>query len=263
MTKQTIEFATSSAPGTAQSPWEIPTSTQFKDLILKPEFAARRHKFGADTWLRIVPPLHGSKRGWMMGLHSLNHPGGRHLHPRSLEPSSRGVFDLAYAWFKANRPEALFSKQNKQGYRFLANPDCLFWALLEEDGKIVARLILASGYDASRGGSAGLGFKILEKTRERDELGNLIANPADPETGVQINVTRTQPVGSGYPSYSIRAGRVPAPMSALLERMEPEELAALRPLESVVHVPDAEEEWALLERMVGPETADQIRQHGK
>lgn len=50
-------------------------------------------------------------------------------------------------------------------------------------------------------------------------------------------------------------------MKALLERMEPEELAALRPFESVVHVPDAEEEWALLERMIGRETTGQIRQH--
>lgn len=67
-------------------------------------------------------------------------------------------------------------------------------------GNIVARLILASGYDASRGGSAGQGFKILEMTRERDELGNHVANPADPETGMQINVTRPQPLEAGYPT---------------------------------------------------------------
>ena len=261
MTPKNIAFAPAAAAENS-SPWATQNTSSYNDLLLKPEYAARRCKFEAGTtWLRIVPALAGSTKCWMLGIQALTHQGdsGRHAHPRSIRPGGRSAYDQAYAWFKANRPEDLYSKANKAGYRFLSNPMNLFWALVEEDGKPVARLVLASGYDGSRGGAPGLGHQIWQLTQERDEDGNLVANPCDPDTGVQISITRSKPQGSRYPSYALRLGRVPAPMADFSSRMEPAEIDALRPLEEVVHVPDENEEWLILEGMIGADLVAQIR----
>lgn len=53
--------------------------------------------------------------------------------------------------------------------------------------------------------------------------------------------------------------RLAAPYDKMLAKMNSEEVAALTPLEDVVHVPDMEEEWKLLENVVDAETVAQIR----
>lgn len=259
MNPSNIEFATPTAEfEITTTPWETPKQGVYQDLLLKPGFSERRFKFPTGaTWFRIVPALQGS-RGWMLGLHALNHA-GRHAHPRMLNPKAKSVFDLAYGWCKTNLPDHLYSKANRNGFRLLTDPVCLFWILIEQDGKMVARLVLASGYDGSRGGTSGLGHQIWKLTQERDEHGKLVANPVDPAEGVQICIDKTQTAGSRYPSYSLRVGRVPAPIGDFLARMEPDELAALQPLEQTVYLPDEEEEWKLLERVIDPETVARIR----
>lgn len=259
MNPHNIEFASTDNQATATAPWERPKQSTFQDLLIKPDYAAKRFSFPAGaTWFRIVPALLGS-RGYMLDIHALKYPGGMHLHPKTLKPGAKSVFDHAYAWCKENRPDSLYNKTNKDGYRLLADPMCLFWILVEEGDKQVSRLVVASGYDGCRGGAAGHGHQIWKLTQERDELGNLVANPVDAVEGLQICIEKTQPQGTRYPNYTLRIGRVPAPTSQFFDKMDAAEIAALTPLENVVHSPDPEEEWKLLENVIDPETVAEIR----
>ena len=261
MTSKKIEFASPNPQGPLNTPWENPDRGNFSDLVLKPEFASRKFKFPlGTTWLRIVPPLLESKRGWMLGLHVLKYAGGQHVHPRSIKAGGKSVFDLAYAWAMEKCPGGLYSKINRNGYRLLTNPIYLFWILVEEAGKPVARIVSASGYDGSRGGTPGLGYQIWRATQELDEDGKLVADPAHPTDGVQICVEKSQPPGSKYPCYVLRVGRTPAPMDQFIARMDPEEHNALAPIESVVYLPEADKEWTLLEQVIDPATVAEIRQ---
>ena len=243
-----------------RSPWATPTLSMYQDLILKPEFAPRRYKFPTgSTWFRVVPALPNSDKDWMLGVHALQYAKGRHVHPKTVIPGAKSVFDHAYTWLKEHQNDDLYSKTNKEGCRLLADPLSLFWLLVEEDGKIVSRLLVESGYDGSRGGTAGLGHQIWQLTQERDEDGNLPGNPANPSLGAQICVEKKQSSGTRYASYSLRMGRVPAPISEMFAKMDDEEGAALTPLEQVVHLPDEEEEWKLLENVIPAETIGKIR----
>lgn len=255
-----IEFNPSSTvPLASVSPW-LPPAKRYQDFILKPEFAGRKYTFpAAATWFRVVPALPGSNRDWMLGINALQYSGARHCHPNSIIRSAKSAFDYAYVWLKENQKHTLYSKANKEGYRLLSDPFYLCWILVEEEGKLVARLLLANGYDGSRGGAAGLGHQILQLTNEIDEDGNPLGDPADPVNGAQICVEKRQVAGSRYPSYRLRMGRVAAPYDEMLARMDPEEVAALTPLEQVVHLPSQEEEWKLLENVIDAETIRKIR----
>lgn len=255
-----IEFNTPSAVSVASvSPW-LPPAKRYQDLVLKPEFAGRNFKFPtAPTWFRVVPALPGSERDWMIGVNVLQYSGGRHTHASSIIRGGKSVFDIAYGWLKENRKDTLYSKANKEGFRLLSDPYYLCLILVEEEGKPVARLLLANGYDGSRGGAAGLGHQILQLTNEVDEDGNPIGNPADPKIGAQICVEKRQVAGSRYPSYRLRMGRVAAPYDEMIARMDPLEVAALAPLEQVLRLPTEEEEWQLLENVIDAETIRKIR----
>jgi hypothetical protein len=258
-TKTTKLYTPSTIPVPSVSPWLAPAKL-YQDLILKPEFAARRYKFPPKpTWFRIVPARSGSDRDWMLGVHALQYSRGCHAHSKTIVQGGRSVFDVAYAWLKQNRPNDLFSKQNKDGFRLLTDPSYLCWILVEEEGKIVARLLLAKGYDGSRGGAPGLGHQIWQLSEEVDENGDLLGNPADPVIGAQICVEKRQTPESRYPSYTLRMGRVPAPIDEMLAKMDPEEMAALCPLEQVVYLPGEEQEWILLENVIDADTIGKIR----
>ena len=261
MKNKTIAFnspASSVLPGL--SPWSTGPKEPYKDLILKPEFRDRQFKFPmGHTWFRIVPAMPTSSKGWMLGVHALQYRTGRHAHPKTITSGERSVFDHAYAWLKSNNPQDLYSKSNKDGYRLLPDPICLCWILIEQEGKMAARLLLASGYDGSRGGVPGLGHQILELSREVDEDGLRIGNPAAPESGTQLCVEKVQAPGASYPRYTLKRGRVAAPINDLIAGMDPEEVDVLTPLEDVVHIPNTEEEWSLLENVIDPATCLKIR----
>ena len=261
MKSKTIKFNSAAAGELpALSPWSSGPKDAYKDLILKPEFRDRRYKFPmGQTWFRVVPIIPGSVKGWMLGVHALQYSKGRHSHPKTITSGAKSVFDHAFAWFKSNQPMDLYSRSNKEGHRLLSDPISLCWILIEQDGKMVSRLLLASGYDGSRGGVPGLGYQILQLCREKDEDGNLIGNPAHPESGTQLCVEKVQPPGASYPTYRLKRGRVTAPIKDMFEGMAPGELEALTPLENVVHIPDTEEEWSLLENVVDPTTCGKIR----
>lgn len=255
-----IEFNPPSAIAKSNvSPW-LPPVKRFQDLVLKPEFAGRKFTFQEPaTWFRVVPAHPESERSWLLGVNVLQYSGGRHCHANSIIRGGRSVFDIAYTWLKANRPDTLFSKNNKEGFRLLADPYYLSFILVEANGKPTARLLLAKGYDGSRGGTPGIGHQILQLPDEVDEDGNLLGDPSDPEQGVQICVEKSQSAGSRYPSYRLRRGRVAAPYQDMRAMMEPAELAALAPLEQVLHIPSEEEEWQLLENVIDAETVRKIR----
>ncbi len=48
-------------------------------------------------------------------------------------------------------------------------------------------------------------------------------------------------------------------MADMLAKMDPDEVAAIAPLEEVVYLPPEEEEWSLLENVIDPETIRVIR----
>ena len=260
MNTPTIEFA--SPNGVAEScasPWSTAGKIPYQDLILKPEFLARRHKFPAgDTWFRILPALRGG-RNWMMPVHALGYKGGRHTHARTLIPGGKSVFDKAFAWLKINQPQSLYSKSNISGYKLLPDPLSLCWALVQEGTKVLAKLVIASGYDGSRGAAPGIGHQIWQLSRERDEYGKLLSDPVDPECGRQICLQKSQPQGNRYPNYTLRVGRLPAPIDEIIARMDSSEIAALKPLEEVVRIMDEEEEWQLLEQVIDSALIARIR----
>ena len=261
--KQTIKFKKSTnEPISYASPWEISAKSSYQDLLLKPDYANRRFKIPlGTTWIRLVPALQGSGSDWLLGVHALTYAGGRHAHPRgiSIDPGAKSVFDHAWVWCNRNKPESLYSKTNKEGYKLLADPVSVFWLLVEENGKTVARLLIASGYDGSRGGVPGLGHQIWALTKEVDEEGNPLGNPADPDVGTQICIEKKQAEGSRFPSYSLRLGRVEAPIDEMLAKMETNEIDAIVPIEQVVYLPEEDEEWSLLEKVIDPETVQEIR----
>lgn len=261
MQPHTNVFAPPSAVAeSCAAPWEVIKHSTRQDLLIKPEYQNRKARFQpGNTWIRLLPALAGS-RSWIFGIHALNYQGGRHAHPKTLNPpGAKSVFDLAFAWCLRNKPEAIYRKTNKDGYKLLSDPVYLFWALFEEGGKTVARLILESGYDGSRGGVAGLGYQFLKLTQEQDENGNLVSNPVHPESGVQVCVEKTQSKDSRFPTYTLRAGRVPAPLGEFVDKMDPAEIAALARLEDIVHLPTQDEEWALLEKVIDSATVAEIR----
>ncbi len=258
--KTYIEFAPDATTTEAATPWDRPRTTNYEDLVLKPELAGRRLRFQVgETWIRIVPAIKQSEHGWMMPIHVLNFEGGRCNHPKTHRKKARSCFEHAYAWMKENHPEGLYSKSNKAGVRLLTDPLSAFWALVEEEGQTVARLFLGSAYDGSRGGAPGLGYEFWKLTRELDEEGKLACDVVAPAEGRLICVEKMQARGAKYPSYTLRLGRQPAPIDALLAKMSPEETAALCPLEKAVRELTPEEEWQCLGRVIAPENVARIR----
>jgi hypothetical protein len=243
-----------------ENPWDRPRKPAYQDLILKEEFQSRRLRFETgQTWLRILPALSTSAFGWMLGVYSLGFGNGQYAHPKTLNPNARSAFDHAYRWARENHPQALYSKANKDGIRLLTNPVCVFWALVESNGKFVARVFQGSGYDGSRGGAPGLGHQIWRLTQEVDEGGSLTAEPVHPDRGVLVCVEKTQPKGSKYPSYNLRVGRQPAPMIEVIQKVESEDLVNLCPLEQVIRPVSDEEEWAFLSRIMAAEHITALR----
>lgn len=250
--KATVEFSTPEDISKVResSPLNSNRQGSYTDSLLRPEFATRKLRFPVGkTWIRIVPSVRPSTFDWMIGVQALNYKDGRHTHPKTLG-SGKSVFDHAYSWLHTHQPGMLFSKANRDGVRLLSDPVSVFWALVEESGRWVARLFVGSGYDGSRGGVPGLGCQIYKMAKDLADEANPLANPADPVEGVMICVEKLQPAGAKYASYSLRLGANPSPISNLIGQMPDEEVLALCPLENTIRILSADEEWARL-RNVG------------
>jgi len=243
-----------------KTPWKRERECAYEDWVFKPDYAARRLRFPAgQTWLRILPPLQGSVHGWMLGVHAIEFEGGRFAHPRTLTRNAKCAFDHAYSWALQNCPQSLYSKTNKGGVRLLTNPLAAFWVAVEEEGSIVARLFLGSAYDGSRGGVPGLGWQIYQLSQQRDENGDLIANPAHPTEGVLLGVEKVQSKGAQYPSYRLQLGRQPVAADTMVEKMSGEEAGILVPLEETIRMLTPDEQWGRLAKVMDPATVERIR----
>jgi hypothetical protein len=259
--KTNIKFETKKPnKSDSPSPWKIPGHSTYQDMILKPEYQSRKFNFPiGKTWFRVLPSIENS-RGWMVGVHSLEHGDGRHTHIKTIKPGEKSVFDMAYSWFKENKPELLYNKANPEGFRLLTKPLSVCWILVQDEhDKLHAKLLLTSGYGGERGGIPGLGHQLLTCAESLDDEVDTASDPLDPETGVQFAVEKLKAAGAQYPSYRLSVGRQPAPINQYLERLSEEELAAIRPLEEVIRVMDESEEWELLAKVIGPDYRDEIR----
>lgn len=244
----------------AGSPWEKTKIRRFEDLILKPEFQARKLRFPfGETWCRLLPAMQPSTYDWMMGVHALNFEGGRFAHPRTLSPSAKSVYDQAFAWAKKHHPRSLYGRENRKGIRLLSDPLGLCWCITKEHGKQVARLILASGYNGSRGGDPGIAHRLWSALQRRDEEGNLLHEVLYPLAGRLVCVSKTRPKGATQSIYHVSVGQHPAPIHDLMASMEIDEIEALCPLENTIRQLSEEEEWQALSRLIAPSTVEVIK----
>jgi hypothetical protein len=244
-----VEFATAEELRKIREASKVITNRQgsFNDSLLRPEYSGRKLRFQPGrTMIRILPAIRPTVHDWMIEVQALNYRGGRHTHPSTLA-AGKSVFDDAYAWLRANNPSALFAKSNRDGYRLLTDPVNICWTIVEEGGAPVARLLVATGYDGSRGGVPGLGYQIQRLINECAEGAHPAASPLDPGSGVMVSVDKIQPTGARYASYTVRRGSSPAPISTLISRMAEDEVAALCPLEQTIRILNEDEEWARLE----------------
>ena len=262
--RKIIEFQTAAETARTETSYRLRSKPpgRYRDEILKPEYRPRKLRFGAgQTWVRIVPPVKDSTCPWNLELDVQAFTGGQFVHPRIFERGAQSVFDHAYRWMRQNCPEMLYSKANDKGIRLLTDPYMLCWVLVEENNETVARLLYAKGHDSCRGGVAGLGYQLSQAARETDQDGNVVADGVDADTGFKFCVEKTQMPGARYPSLTLRASHVPAPIKPLLEKMSDEEINALEPLDQVVQRLTEEEQWECLQAHLDPDTFAKIREH--
>lgn len=232
--------------------------TTYNDLVFNPEYQSRKFTFAkGQTCIRILPQLAEAK-SWMLGIHVLTHPNGQHLHPKSLTPNAKSVFDTAYGWLRANKPDTLFSKSNPEGFRLLPTAMAICWILVEIDGEMKAKLFLGSAYNGgTQGGNCGVGHQLFQVASEINQPAGHDAT--DAEDGTQIIVDKSLPHGGKYPNYKMTKGSMATPISRYLERLSDAEHEALCPLRDVLHNVEPHEEWELLANVIGEELRDEIR----
>lgn len=261
--KSVIKFASPTEMETARRLFPVSKprlKLAYDDLTLLPEFQSRKFTFpSGQTCISILPQLAGST-GWMHGIQVLTHPNGQHVHPKSLTPKSKikSVFETSYGWLRAHKPDLLFSKSNRDGYRLLPSPMAVCWLLVEIDGEMQAKLFVGSAYDGgTAGGNCGVAHQLFKVA---SELGQPCGHDAThAEHGMQIIVEKTTAHGSKYPNYKMTRGSVEAPISRYLDRMDESEFEAIRPLHEVIRRVEPEEEWELVAKVIGEELRDEIR----
>ncbi len=104
-------------------PWKSTANKTYCDELLRSELVDRQLKLKeGENWLRIVPAMAGSDVGWMMGLHALATPTGKFAHPKTYDPTDRGVWSDVYGYLSKTDPGKLFCKSNSEGLRLLPSP---------------------------------------------------------------------------------------------------------------------------------------------
>lgn len=259
--KSVIQFATQTEMEAARRlhPVSKPrTKPAYDDLILKSEYQSRRFTFPhGQTCIRMLPQLAGSA-GWMHGINVLTHPNGQHVDAKSLKPKGKSVFSTAYGWLRSNKPDLLFNKTNRDGYRLLPSAMAICWILVEVEGEMQAKLFYGSAYEGGSGGEkCGVAHQLYKAASELGQTGGQDA--AHAEHGVQIIVEKSTPHGSKYPTYQMTRSGMEAPISRYLERMDETEIDAICPLDEVLRRVEPDEEWELLAKVVGDELRDEIR----
>ncbi len=230
----------------------------YDDLTLLPEYQSRKFTFpSGQTCIRILPQLAGST-GWMHGIQVLTHPGGQHVYPNSLSPKSKSVFETCYGWLRTHKPDLLFNRFNRGGYRLLPSKMAICWLLVEVNREMQAHLFVGSAYDGGTAeGNCGVAHQLFKVATELSQPGGHDAIHA--EHGVQIIVVKSTPHGEKYPTYKMTRSHMAAPIDRYLQQMQDAERAVLRPLNEVLRRVDVEEEWDLVAKVIGQELRDEIR----
>ncbi len=263
--KSVIQFATQEEMEEARRLFPVTqprTKPAFNDLVLRPEYQSRKFAFPkGQSCIRILPQLVGAD-GWMLGIQVLSHRNGQHVHAKSLKPMGNkkgtSVFETTYGWLRAHKPDLLYSKANRDGYRLLPSPMAMCWLLVEVDGIMRAKLFVGSSYDGgTAGGNCGVAHQLYKVASELRQPGGYDA--AHTEHGSQIAVEKTTPHGATYPNYKMTRASVEAPIVRYMERMEESELEAICPLHEVLRRVEPEEEWQLVAKVIGEELRDEIR----
>jgi hypothetical protein len=247
---------------TERSPWQRPARRLYEDLILSEEYQDRRLQLKmGPNWLRILPAQDKSiLSNWLLPVYALTFKEGKFAHPKTLTPNAKSVFDIAYTWLSKHKPQMLFSKQHTSGVRLLTDPIALFWVAVDEGAGPVFRLLQASGYDGSRGGSQGLGYQIWKLACQHALApGEFAPDAADPEEGVQICIEKVQAAGAKYPSYRLQRGQNKVPMELVMMKMSKEECEILCPIEQTVRELSTENQWARLATLIPKPVVEEMR----
>jgi hypothetical protein len=258
--KNKIEFTPTSASGQQKAPWDRAARSPYEDLIFKSGFVGLKLNLeNGLNWIRVVPALGGSDE-WMTHVTAVTMHHGRFPHPCTFQEGDKSIFEKAYRWIVANAPDKLYNRDQPKGHRLLCDSLCAFWCLLEnKTGGVQAKLFLGSSRKASGKIEAGLGRRIWHIMTEPDPDVDVISDPLDPERGTMICIDKSQAPGAKYPVYHLRVGRQPSPIQEMLNRMDPSEFEALCAIENTIRKLTDDEQYEQLVRVVGADTAAEIR----
>ena len=259
--KSVIQFASRTEMEQARRLYPVTkqrTKPAYNDLVLNPEYQSRKFSFEkGQTCIRLLPQLAGAE-SWMLGIHVLTHPNGQHLHPKSLTPRARSVFDTAYGWLRTHKPETLYNKANPEGFRLLPTAMGICWVLVEIEGEMKPMLYYGSTYAGdSEGSNCGVAHQLYRVASAINQPEGHDA--ADAEDGVQIIVEKSTAQRGKYAIYKMSRGSVAAPISRYMERLSEAENNVICPLNQVLRTVEADEEWELLANIIGEELRDEIR----
>ena len=263
--KPSIEYKPTAAA--TFDPWKRTTVKTYSDELLRPELADRQLRLKeGPNWMRIIPASVSGSGHWMHGLHILETPTGKFVHPRTFESGNRtvSIWDAVYGLLRKTAPEKLFSKANPEGWRLLPKPMSLCWVItrdgMADDSPQVVRLLTLSGYSGERGGVQGMGYQILKLAEDLDENGDLAHNILGAADGVQVCVEKIVSKESKFPRYVLRAGRQPSPISDVLAQLPESETAILQPLADVVRRMTEEEQWERLAHLLPADEVAVLRE---
>jgi hypothetical protein len=235
----------------------------YEDLVLKEEYRNYRHRFEpGKTKIRLLPTIAPNEEGqWVLKVPVLQHPTGRHAHPRTIASgeSTKSVFDQAYEYMKGKYPNRLFSKNNKSGIRLLPSPAVVCWAVIQDANGTKLRLLVSSNYDGSRGGAAGLGHIVQEFVNRHGSDETVPGHPLNETDGVSLIIERIGGADTKFPSYRLSVADDRGPLKPILDRLTDVEYNMLCPLAETIHIVEPEAEWQLLRKVIGDEFYAEIR----
>jgi len=250
--KKNIEFKESNNDTTdLLSRWTKPKN-QFDDLILKPEYthAKARLPEGTST-IRVLPAIKGGLC-WWIPIHALSYPGGQHAHPKTHEPNTQSVFDEARAWFRENAPKALYTKSAGKGFKLWTQPMAACWLLVTNNGQTDLKLLVASAFTGTTERRPGLAHQLMEFVQSHQELLN-------PDAMHAIEVTRSLPEDGKYMETEFQIVESEHSLNECIAELPSEQIRMVCPVEHAIRQIEKDEEWKLLEKAIGIQWTDKIR----
>ena len=234
----------------------------FRDIVFKEEYRSKKAKFGQGiTWVRFLPAIKPSVYDWMMPIEihqDIN--GTTFANPKTLDSNADNPFETARNWLNRHNKGALQSKdKNPNGLRLYSKRMGVSWIINAEapEGERL-RILYASLYDGSRGGTTGLGFNVKNEANARDmepgsaNVGQLLhGDITDPNAGRLVKIERNLSDKSEYASYKAGIGKNAAPVDAHLAQLTEAEVDLIVPLERIIYIPTVDEQLEILRKYIG------------